>query len=183
MSQAFASSDIRYTCIDSCADFATSHERAVFQRLDVIEMLIGESCLAELLGDSYNMVVSFGFLHHVPSYELRLRLIRNMAECLCPESILAISFWRFMDDARLRRKALSTTQEALPVFELDLEHGDYLLDWNLQTGRYRYCHHFEEEEIASLVDAVSDLCELVEQFEADGKSGHLNTYVILRKKD
>lgn len=60
--------------------------------------------------------------------------------------------------------------------------NDYLLGWQDTQGLYRYCHHFDEPEIERLLAAVADSAELVSRFEADGKTGNLNEYVVLRVK-
>ena len=76
-------------------------------------------------------------------------------------------------------------EQAISDLELaaaDLEAGDHLLGWQRVPGVYRYCHSFSEAELDSLPVELSDLAELEERFEADGRTGNLNTYVILRRK-
>ncbi|WP_281624914.1 hypothetical protein [Senegalimassilia anaerobia] len=52
----------------------------------------------------------------------------------------------------------------------------------INQGLYRYCHHFDEPEIERLLAMVADSADLVSRFEADGKTGNLNEYVVLRVK-
>ena len=61
-----------------------------------------------------------------------------------------------------------------------MERNDYLLGWNAQPGVYRYCHHFDDGEVDRLADAVSDKARVVDRFTADGRSGNLNAYIVLR---
>ena len=64
----------------------------------------------------------------------------------------------------------------------ELPPNDYLLGWQDTQGLYRYCHHFDEPEIERLLAMVADSADLVSRFEADGKTGNLNEYVVLRVK-
>ena len=62
--------------------------------------------------------------------------------------------------------------------------NDYLLGWQDTQGPHRDCHHFDEPEIERLLAmSVADSAGvLVSRFEADGKTGNLNEYVVLRVK-
>jgi hypothetical protein len=65
-----------------------------------------------------------------------------------------------------------------PIDPADLEPGDYLLRWG-ETA-CRYCHFADPSEAARLVESLQ--LENVESFRADGASGDLNLYYLLRKK-
>jgi hypothetical protein len=58
--------------------------------------------------------------------------------------------------------------------------GDYLLGWQGRTDVARYCHSFLEDEIDELVLHASQATQEVARFSADGKSGELNRYSVLR---
>lgn len=131
-----------------------------------------------------DLTVCFGFLHHVPTHARRKSLIRQLSAATRPGGIAAISFWQFMDDARLARKADETMERAIasPPFEgfspAALNEGDHLLGWQDDERAFRYCHHTTDEEIDALVAALS--AEEIERFSADGASGRLNRYIILK---
>ena len=86
---------------------------------------------------------------------------------------MAVSFWQFLRDPRIRAKVRS--------FE-GADEGDYLLGWQERTDVARYCHHFDEAEIDKLVYGVSDLAQEACRYSADGRNGDLNRYVILRRR-
>ena len=98
-----------------------------------------------------------------------------------------MSLWRFLDDARLAAKAEASHEAALAALAqtgakaAQLEPGDRFLRWQDTQDAFRYCHHFDEGEIARLIAAVGDAAELAARFEADGRSNALNTYLILEK--
>ena len=157
--------------------------RIAFQNLDVVERL-SAGCLREALeapDASCDLAVSFGFMHHVPLERWRAGLLRALVAKVRPGGFVAVSFWRFLNSAKLARKAQETTSRARTELGIpELPGNDYLLGWQDTQGLYRYCHHFDEPEIERLLAMVADSADLVSCFEADGKTGNLNEYVVLR---
>ena len=156
-----------------------------FQNLDAIERL-SAGCLREALeapDASCDLAVSFGFMHHVPLERWRVELLRALVAKVRSGGFVAVSFWRFLNSDKLARKAQETTIRARAELVIpELPPNDYLLGWQDTQGLYRYCHHFDELEIERLLAAVADSAELVSRFEADGGTGNLNEYVVLRVK-
>lgn len=143
---------------------------------------------AARVGGGFDLAVSFGFLHHVPGFDTRVRFLRDLLVCVRPGGAAAVSLWRFMDDARLAAKAEAAREGALAtlaphgVMAASLEAGDHFLGWRNEAEAYRYCHHFSEEEVAALTEAVADLAFIVARYKADGKTNDLNHYLVFRRK-
>ena len=171
------------TCIDSCDDLAIEHENCIYRHIDIVEELCQGDSLARAWGSGYDLVVSFGFFHHVPSSELRLRLLEALIESARPGGLIAFSLWRFASNSKMLAKARRTTEEALSTFEEPpkLEEGDYLLGWNNVPGAFRYCHSFSDREIDSLAASASQ-ADLIDRFRADGRTNALNEYLVFRKR-
>lgn len=179
--------------VDNCDPLVEAGERnesdalsrMSFQNLDAIERL-SAGCLREALeapDASCDLAASFGFMHHVPLERWRAELLRTLIAKVCPGGFVAVSFWRFLNSDKLAGKAQETTIRARAELGIpELPPNDYLLGWQDTQGLYRYCHHFDEPEIERLLAAVADSAELVSRFEADGKTGNLNEYVVLRVK-
>ena len=179
--------------VDNCEPLVEAGERSefgplsrmAFQNLDAIERL-SAGCLRESLeapDASCDLAVSFGFMHHVPLERWRMGLLRALVAKVRPGGFVAVSFWRFLNSDKLARKAKETTSHARAELGIpELPPNDYLLGWQDTQGLYRYCHHFDEPEIERLLAAVADSADLVSRFEADGKTGNLNEYVVLRVK-
>lgn len=179
--------------VDNCDPLVEAGERSefgplsriAFQNLDVIERLSGGRLWESLEAPdaSRDLAVSFGFMHHVPLECWRAELLRTLIAKVRPGGFVAVSFWRFLNSDKLARKAQETTIRARAELVIpELPPNDYLLGWQDTQGLYRYCHHFDELEIERLLAAVADSAELVSRFEADGKTGNLNEYVVLRVK-
>lgn len=179
--------------VDNCEPLVEAGERSefgplsriAFQNLDVIARLSGGRLWESLEAPdaSRDLAVSFGFMHHVPLECWRAELLRTLIAKVRPGGFVAVSFWRFLNSDKLVRKAQETTIRARAELGIpELPPNDYLLGWQDTQGLYRYCHHFDEPEIERLLAAVADSAELVSRFEADGKTGNLNEYVVLRVK-
>lgn len=179
--------------VDNCEPLVEAGERSefgplsriAFQNLDVIARLSGGRLWESLEAPdaSRDLAVSFGFMHHVPLECWRAELLRTLIAKVRPGGFVAVSFWRFLNSDKLAGKAKETTSRARAELGIpELPPNDYLLGWQDTQGLYRYCHHFDELEIERLLAAVADSAELVSRFEADGKTGNLNEYVVLRVK-
>ena len=161
---------------------ATSLARteAAFAVLDVAEdgwtHGIPSPCRAKSGSKSYDCVVALAVLHHIPSLDLRARVLRQMAGLVTAKGQLVISTWRFLAHARIRRKIVDWL--AVGIEESQLEPGDYLLDWERGGRGYRYCHYVDEEELEQL--AVAGGLTVRDTFVAGGREGDLSLFAVLQ---
>ncbi len=131
-----------------------------------------------LLNKKFDVIVSFGFLHHLPSQDFRIEFINNLIEKLDWNGLLIITLWsgykkksfKPVDDLSLEAKSL------LPFFEK----GDHFLGWNNKPNLERYCHLFEQEEIEKFIPQLQN-CKLVDLYRSDGKANSDNFYLALKK--
>ncbi|MBE9508778.1 MAG: class I SAM-dependent methyltransferase [Chloroflexi bacterium] len=129
------------------------------------------------LRTSFDCIVCLAVLHHIPGFDLRLRILRDIASLLTPGGLLILSTWQFLESERMRRKIVEWAEASIP--EEPLEPGDYLLDWKREGRGLRYCHLVDEGEINRLV-AESGL-RVRETFRAGGREGNLSLFAILDK--
>lgn len=178
-----------------------------FQNLDIISCLLDESehFASYFDAEPCDFSVSFGFMHHVPTQSLRGKTLQALIDQTQSGGLIAVSFWQFMNNEGLAKKAQRTHQEALEFFHAfstdeneaysgtdsknqlrfdasQLEEGDFFLGWKDIPGQYRYCHNFTEQEIDELVSLVSNEVKVVSRFLADGRTNNLNSYLILQKR-
>ncbi len=169
--------------IDDCGSLVPSREQISFQNLDIIAAL-EDGSFARLIGaPSCDFVGCFGFFHHVPGFDCRANLMRALVDKAALGGVVCVSFWRFMDDARLAARATRDLSSFGLCGSVALEENDYFLGWQHEPGLARYCHHFTEGEVQRLVRIACEggRAEVIDEFFADGKSGELNRYVVLRK--
>ncbi|MBO7673689.1 MAG: class I SAM-dependent methyltransferase [Atopobiaceae bacterium] len=163
--------DVRVWAVDNCDDLLRTGPNVRYQHLDIAHVLLDEVDLARAIkAPACDLCVCFGFMHHVPLPQHRAAVVRALVDHAAPGGIVAISFWQFERDARIMAKAQPLSDP-----------GDYLLGWQDRRDVRRYCHSFGEDEIDLLAQAVAAQTQEVERFSADGKTGDLNRYLILRR--
>ena len=180
----------KYFAVDNCKPLVESgdagahvHELS-FIELDVIKSLLDGTLPSELTVPACDLVVAFGFLHHVPGAEKRLQLLRTLLEKAKPGGYVCVSFWQFMNSQKLSAKAQETTVQGLRALGIDaseLEEHDYLIGWQDKANTWRYCHHFSQKELDELLASFGFDVHVCAQFSADGKDNNLNRYVILQR--
>lgn len=187
--QALPHADVRAHAVDSCDELAADADGleipVTYESSDIVGGLIAGAPLRELHhAPQADMAVSFGFLHHVPGEELRVRVLEGLVDAVRSGGCVAVSLWQFMNNPALAAKAHVThaqASEALGLAEDAFDEGDYLLGWKNVEGAWRYCHHFSDEEVNRLVAAVSSRARLIDAFEADGRTGAMNKYLVLQR--
>lgn len=189
--------------IDACDDLLTSaFEVPVdYTSRDVCELLYAHLSRAEslkpddqLFHDAAHLLhpravqvdyaVSFGFMHHIASFEARALFLQLLCMCVKPGGAVCVSLWQFMKSPRLSEQALRFTPAACKqygIVQKHLEQGDYFLSWQNDSQSFRYCHSFSDSEIPRLVECVKPYAQLERTFYADGKEGNLNCYLVLRR--
>jgi 2-polyprenyl-3-methyl-5-hydroxy-6-metoxy-1,4-benzoquinol methylase len=126
-----------------------------------------------------DVIVCLAVLHHIPSFDLRACILREMAGLLAPGGIVILSTWQFLDSDRLRRKIVDWTEVGL--VEEVLEQGDYLLDWKRGGRGLRYCHLVDEAEMGRL--AAESGMHVRTTFRAGGREGNLSLFAVLGRKN
>ena len=144
-----------------------------YQHLDVVGSMLAGDLLGHILfAPACDLAVAFGFLHHVPTGAMRLEVLRAMLEHVRPAGYAIVSLWQFARSERIMARAVTVEGG---------DEGDYLLGWQDRKDVSRYCHSFSEQEVDELVAGVAGLgCE-VARFSADGKTGNLNRYLVVRR--
>lgn len=173
LDERFAHAGMRYCGVDSCAALVAPEHRALFLEADVLE------AADRWARGNHDLVACFGFMHHVPGFDARVRLLDALLDACKPGGTVAVSFWRFASDAALRSKAEQTTAEGCAKLALELDGNDFLLGWNGLPGVYRYCHSFTDLEIEQLVATAAQRASLADTFREDGKTHDMNTYIVL----
>ncbi len=127
-----------------------------------------------LFTDHYSLITAFAVLHHIPSTELRLNILRTIRQLLKPDGLFIHSNWQFLNSEKLKGRIKAWEGVAVSPSEVDA--GDYLLDWRSGGEGIRYVHHFSESELGELAGAAG--FRVVETFSSDGETGNLGLYQV-----
>lgn len=121
---------------------------------------------------TYDLVVLFGVIHHVPGATTRQSLLHELAARVAQGGLLCFAAWCFYEYERFRERLVPWPDD------ISVERHDYLLDWRAGERALRYCHYVDEAEHAALIAASG--MEEVETFREDGTGRGMNRYSILR---
>ena len=127
-----------------------------------------------LAEDGWSVIAAFAVLHHIPSMDLRLNILRVVHQLLKTDGIFIHSNWQFLNSEKL--KARIQPWEVAALSASDVEAGDYLLDWRSGGKGLRYVHHFAESELDELAKASG--FRIMDTFQSDGERGNLGLYQV-----
>jgi len=153
---------------------------ATFKQVDLTQLSmdsIQSLLLSDVEGpatDHWSLITAFAVLHHIPSVDLRLNILRAVHKLLSADGLFIHSNWQFLNSEKL--KARIQPWEAAAIYGYEVDEGDYLLDWRSGGAGLRYVHHFDEGELQELANATG--FEVTETFYSDGESGNLGLYQV-----
>jgi SAM-dependent methyltransferase len=131
----------------------------------------------------YDGILMFAALHHLPAYERRLALLKQIAGLLGSGGTFIHSEWQFQRSPKLMTHVQPWSRASIDP--ADLEEGDTLLDWrHTEADRpgeigLRYVHLFTEAELTRL--AAESGFTVRAQFDSDGAGGDLSLYQVWQR--
>jgi 2-polyprenyl-3-methyl-5-hydroxy-6-metoxy-1,4-benzoquinol methylase len=128
--------------------------------------------------ERWAVVTCFATLHHIPSEELRIDILRTVKTLLKPDGKFYLSNWQFLNSEKLKARIQPWSRVGLS--DDDVDEGDYLLDWRSGGEGLRYAHQFSAEELLGLAEQVQMKVEA--GFLSDGENGRLGLYQLWRNE-
>jgi len=141
-----------------------------FREADLSQLSVISNQLS--VPDHWSLITAFATLHHIPSTEMRLDILRTVRKLMKPDGKFILSNWQFLNSAKLRSRIQAW--DRVGINESDLDAGDYLLDWRSGGEGLRYAHQFSAEELSGLANQVG--MRVVDSFLSDGDGGNLGLY-------
>jgi tRNA (uracil-5-)-methyltransferase TRM9 len=162
--------------------------KTTFSQVDVVEKILNNQVFTDSNSNTtisatktFDVIVCFGVLHHVPGKENRAGLIKLCQSHLTTNGLLAVATWDFATIPNLMSRSQKLSQSTLIP---DPEPNDYLLDWKRQNKQdknspqrsQRYCHLISAQETESWWSGTG--LNLVLHYTADGPQNASNRYFI-----
>ena len=131
---------------------------------------------------SFDTILSFAALHHLPGVDLR-RAVLAQVRRLLPDGggTFIHSEWQFQHSPRLLARV--QPWEKIDLGPALVEEGDYLMDWRYalpgqpaESTGLRYVHLFSLGELFGLAGDCG--FQIEETFESDGQGGRLGLYQV-----
>jgi SAM-dependent methyltransferase len=123
---------------------------------------------------SWSLIACFAALHHIPSNEIRLEILKTVRKLLKDDGRFILSNWQFLNSAKLRARIQPWERVGLTAGDVD--EGDYLLDWRDGGEGLRYAHQFSAQELSALAEQAG--MKVAVSFFSDGASGDLGLYQV-----
>jgi len=142
--------DVEYTGIDAAAAQLNFLRANYAPKLRMPPELIQTSLteLGMLKSGFYDIVFCVAALHHIPSRELRQRVINEFYRILRPGGKLVMTNWNLWSRWATKKYWPEVFRLIFPHTNMD--RGDFLIPWKIRTGEivYRYYHAFSRQELA-----------------------------------
>jgi len=145
-----------------------------FRAVDLTQLSVISDQLS--VTDHWSLITCFATMHHIPSREVRLDILRTVKKLLKPNGKFILSNWQFLNSDKLKARVQPWGRVGLS--DSDVDDGDYLLDWRSGGEGLRYAHQFSEGELFGLAEQAQMKVEA--SFLSDGKNGRLGLYQIWR---
>lgn len=147
---------------------------ARFLETDLTQLSKSKSLLES---GQWDVITAFAAMHHIPSTEIRLDILRTIHALLADHGKFILSNWQFLNSEKLKARIKPWKEATLQESEVDP--GDYLLDWRSGGEGLRYVHHFSESELSLLAAGAGFIVH--ETFYSDGETGNLGLYQIWKR--
>ena len=165
--------DFSLPLLQDAQDYTGSFS-ATFQQVDLTQLSAFSDQLIAV--GNWSLITAFAVLHHIPSHDLRINILKTVHTLLKPNGKFIHSNWQFLNSEKL--KARVQPWGTGPTSGLEVDTGDYLLDWRSGGDGLRYVHHFSESELGELAQESDFRVE--ETFYSDGETGNLGLYQVWR---
>ncbi len=128
----------------------------------------------------FDKVYAIAVLHHLPSLELRLQLLKELKRVLKPAGQLFLRVWDIWPD-RKKRKLFWQFAFLKLIGKNKLDFGDIFMSWKDSQGKIlaeRYYHCFTKRELKRLAKQAG--FKIVKNWQA-GEKEKANLYLIAEK--
>ena len=122
----------------------------------------------------WDLITAFAVLHHIPSEQIRIDILRAVRDLLADHGKFIHSNWQFLNSDKLKSRIKPWNAVAVP--ESNVDAGDYLLDWRSGGDGLRYVHQFTDAELSALAKDTG--FEVIDLFYSDGEGGNLGLYQV-----
>lgn len=158
--------------------------KSQWQKFDLVQTWLDNPDLSQLSipiwRQTYDLIVVFGVLHHLPSCQLRLDWLKKLGSQVANGGFLITTDWQFQNEAA-RFQTKTIMPELVGLTTDKLEENDLILDWKQGKTHYRYCHLANPAELLTQTQALAQTLpqlQLRTSFQADGRSDTLNHYRV-----
>ena len=171
MAEIFEGKDISYLGIDN-SEGLIKIARERFKNKSWIKFQVGDAT-SELPKNEFDLVLMIAVLHHIPTKELRLQVLRNIYDSLQPGGRLVISNWNLWQVFSGKKKFRYWSY--LLNYSEKIKRGawglsDAFVPWKPLAGdNLRYVHSFKRGELKRLLKQAGFTIDWIKYENKDGR--------------
>jgi len=140
------------------------------------KFFVGDALNLPFQDDFFDKVYSIALLHHIPSEDFRIKVLKEAKRILKPGGILILTCWRVH---RLREILAFLKYTFLKIIgKSKLDFRDTFVPWGKKI--LRYYHFFTQKELENLVKKVG--FEILESGVVKNKRENRQNYYIISQK-
>ncbi len=138
--------------------------------------LVGDALNLPFPENFFDKVYSIALLHHIPSKEFRIKVLKEIKRVLKPEGILILTCWKIHRKKEILALLKYTFLKIIGKSKLDFK--DAFLPWGKKI--LRYYHFFSKKELENLVKKSG--FEIIKSGVVKNKNRKRQNYYMICKK-
>jgi tRNA (uracil-5-)-methyltransferase TRM9 len=140
------------------------------------KFFVGDALNLPFQDNFFDKVYSIALLHHIPSEDFRIKVLKEAKRVLKPGGILILTCWKIHQLREILALLKYTFLKLIGKSKLDFK--DIFLSWGKKTLRYYHC--FSKRELENLVKKVG--FEILDSGVVKNKRGNRQNYYIISQK-
>jgi len=140
------------------------------------KFFVGDALNLPFQDDFFDKVYSIALLHHIPSEDFRIKVLKEAKRVLRPGGILILTCWKIHRPREILTLLKYTFLKIIGKSKLDFR--DTFVPWGKKT--LRYYHFFTQKELENLVKKVG--FEILESGVVKNKRENRQNYYIISQK-
>lgn len=185
LAELFADSQIIYKGIDNSEELIKIAQEK-YKDLSQVEFKVGDATNMPKQNDNYNAVFLIAVLHHIPTRELRLKVLRDIYDIVTPGGHLIMYNWNLWQWKNRKKYWPYLLNYIYKIRQGIWSIKDGFIPWKLMSGwESRYVHSFTCGELRRLLQWVGFEVEEL-YYEWQGEKSSLfkaaNTVAVVRRR-
>jgi len=140
------------------------------------KFFVGDALNLPFPDDFFDKVYSIALLHHIPSEDFRIKVLKEAKRVLKPGGILILTCWKIYRPREILTLLKYTFLKIIGRSKLDFK--DFFVPWGKKTLRYYHC--FSKRELENLLRKVG--FEILESGVVKNKRENRQNYYIISQK-